>query len=248
MKAISILKPLELSIETKEESWIQGSTIQGLFKIRNLEASDYQVSQFKIALGYADIKKVHAKKADCFKIHDHLDLPQQAIKPNGILEFPFEFKLPPNITVSDKKASFHLLYGKSDSLFHLQIAVLPQPIFLELVKLLDTFFRFKLKEFKGTGKGIEFILIPPTSRDYASVECLSLALSTEEEKLILDFTFSLKKLDLTGITNKLVKEIKVISKTLSPKEYLMGKTYLDQDKLLKAFELILNEVKVKGLF
>lgn len=251
MKAISILKPLEFSIETKEETWAQGATVHGLLKIKNLEATEHQLTDYQIALGYADIKKVHAKAKGCFKISQETDLLNQSIKSNALLEFPFEFKLDPNVTVSDKKASFHLLYGKADAPFHLQISILPQPLFLEMTKLLDTFFRFKVKEYKGTPKGIDFIFIPPTSREYATVESLTLSLALQEQDLVLDFNFIIKKLDLTGlagITNKVLKENKVITKTFTPKEYLMGKGFLDQDKLLKAFELILGEVKRKEFF
>lgn len=247
MKAINILKPLELSIETKEENWNQGATLHGIVKIKNLEAAAFELTDHQVALGYADIKKVHAKAQGCFKISEKIAIPNTTLSANGLFEFPFEFKLDSNIPVSDKKSSFHLLYGKAETPFHLQMSVLPQPLFLEIIKLFDTFFRFKVKEFKGTPKGIEYHFIPPASKDYAFVESLTLALTMKELDLNLDFTFNLKKFDLTGVTNKITKEVKTISKTFTPKEYLMGK-YLDQDKLLKALELILSEVKRKELF
>lgn len=247
MKAISIAKPFELSIETKDETWAQGAAVTGLLKIKNLESSDHEFIGHSVAIGHADIKKVHAKTAGCFKISQNVEVPAQKIKGKSSLEFPFEFKLDHNISVSDKKSSFHLLYGNLQSPFHMQLTILPQPLFLEIIKLFDTFFRFKVKEYKGTTKGIDYIFTPPTSREYASVESLSLSLSTKEQDLILDFTFNLKKLDLTGISNKLVKEVKTISKTLTPKEYLMGKNFLDQDKLLKSLEAVLSEVKRKEL-
>lgn len=249
MKGINILKPLELSLETKEENWHQGTLVHGILKIKNLESTDYKLEQYQIALGYADIKKVHAKTAGCFKIAEFINVPSEVIKGSGLFEFPFEFKLSANIAVTDKKASFHLLYGKVESPFHLQMMILPQPIFLEVIKLFDTFFRFKVKECKGTNKGVEYIITPPASKEYAFVESVNLLLTMKEQDLQLDFTFHLKKLDLTGVpgtTNKLAKEIKAVAKTLTPKEYMMGK-YLDQDKLLKAFEAILSEVKRKEI-
>jgi hypothetical protein len=46
-----------------------------------------------------------------------------------------------------------------------------------------------------------------------------------------------------GSANKVIKETKTLSRTLSPKDYLMGKSHLDQDKLLKMFEAVFIEVK-----
>lgn len=247
MKGINILKPLELTLETKEENWHQGGTVHGILKIKNLEVIEYQLSDFQIALGYADIKKVHAKTPGCFKVGQKLDLTHEVIKPNSLFELPFEFKLDANIPVTDKKSSYHLLYGKADSPFHLQMTILPQPTFLEIIKLFDTFFRFKVKEYKGTTKGTEYIMAPPASKEYAFVKSIELVLASQNQDLSLDFTFQLEKLDLTGVTNKLAKETKKSSKTLTPKEYMMGK-YLDSDKLLKVFENILSEVKRKELF
>ena len=202
-----------------------------------------------MAIAFAEIKKVHAKSQGCFKINQKIDLVHQSISNNSTMEFPFEFKLDENLTVSDKKGSFHLLYGNMENPFHLQIAIVPQPIFLELIKLFDTFFRFKLKEYKGTTKGLDFILTPPSSREYAQVESLNLSFQMLEQSLKLDFTFNLKKLDLLAATqgqaNKIIKDTKIISKVLNPKDYMMGKVHLDQDKLLKIFEEILKEVKTR---
>ena len=248
MKGLSLLKPLEFSIETAAEQWSQGAILQGVLKIKNNGSSDETISQYGVGIGYADIKKVHAKTPKCFKIADQTSITIGEIKSQDTVDIPFEFKLSPNIAVSDKKSTFFLLYGDLENPFHLQIPITPQPLFLEIIKLLDTFFRFKVKEYKGHHKGIEYKLIPPTSRDFSSVDTLQLSLMTEEQNLLFEFGFDLKKLDMSGIKNTMIKERKLIKKELTPKEYLMGKTHLDQDKLLTFFESVMNEVKFKEMF
>ncbi|MFZ4715736.1 MAG: hypothetical protein ACOYL6_18580 [Bacteriovoracaceae bacterium] len=247
MKAISILKPLEFSLETTGESWTQGSALKGLLIIKNQSESVQTLSDSLIALAYADIKKVHAKAQGCFKMAQTIEMKVNTINGHQTLEIPFEFALDPNTSVSDKKASFHLLYGKMEAPFHLQIPILPQPLYLEMLKLFENFFRFKIKEYKGTAKGVDYILTPPSSREFATVETLVLSFITEASGLKIDFTFNIKKIELVGTNTQVMKDTKLITKLLAPNEYMMGKTHLDQDKLLKIFEAILKEVKPRHL-
>jgi hypothetical protein len=251
MKAISNLRKLEFSLETQGENWVQGSTVSGILKLKNSGQESESLKDFKVGLAYAEIKKVHAKANNCFKVKDSQELSKDLIEANSTVEFPFKFNLDSNITVTDKKGSYHLLYGMLDNPFHLQISVLPHPLFLEVMKLFETFFRFKLKEFKGTPEGVDFILIPPSAREFVQVDSVTISPMLNGENLNLEFSFALKKIDLvaasTGGGNKMTKENKTISKNLSPKEFLMGKTHLDQDKLLKMIESVLSEVKIRPL-
>jgi uncharacterized protein YxjI len=116
------------------------------------------------------------------------------------------------------------------------------------VGLLDTFQRFKLKEFKGTKNGVEYKLIPPTSRDMANLDGLLLSMEMEGDTLNLTFEFQVKKLDTSGVTNSIKKETAKIKKSLLPKEYLLGRDMIHQDALLKMFESVIGEVKIKNAF
>ena len=251
MKAFSNLRKLELSLETQGEQWNQGAKVSGVLKIKNAGTDIESLDDLKVGIAYADIKKVHAKTSGCFKVTSSINLPQSSLAANEQLECPFEFSLDSNTTVTDKKGSYHLLYGNLDQPFHLQISILPQPLFVELMKLFETFFRFKQKEYKGTKEGVDFILIPPTAREFVQVETLTLSPKVAGENLTLDYTFHLKKIDLvaasTGGGNKMTKEAKTMSQNLTPKDYRMGKTHIDQDKLLKLIESVLTEVKIKPL-
>jgi hypothetical protein len=113
---------------------------------------------------------------------------------------------------------------------------------------MDTFYRFKVKEFKSTKNGVEYKLIPPTSRDHANLEALHLTFSYQGENLQMDYEFQVRKLDTASVTTKVNKESVKIQKILAPKEYSLGKEMINQDTLLKSIESVLGEVKLKSVY
>src|SRR5690606_33757834 len=121
--------------------------------------------------------------------------------------------------VSDKKASFYLSFGQNANESHLQLNILPLELYSQVISLFDTFFRFKVKDIKGSKTGVEYKLTPPTSRDLASLEHLILEFSTNEKILKMTYKFSIKKLDMSGITNKMVKETIKEEVSLTPLQY-----------------------------
>jgi hypothetical protein len=128
----------------------------------------------------------------------------------------------------------------------LQIA--PKALYSKIVGLMDTFQRFKVKEIKAVKKGVEYKLLPPTSRDMANIETLLLTFSMSDDHLKMKFDFQVKKLDTSSITTKVNKESVSLEKTLSPKEYSLGRDMIHQDGLLKVVEGVLSEVKLKAVF
>jgi hypothetical protein len=248
MKGTFFQKPLEWNIETTDESWQQGGKVRGTLRVKNHGAESLSLNPAGVGLAYADIKKVHAKTAGVLKPEPKTLFPDGEISPGDSKELHFELALPENCPVSDKKATYFLTYGKDASENHLQLNVQPRLLFGKLVGLLDTFQRFKLKEFKGTKNGVEYKLIPPTSRDMANLDGLLLSMEMEGDTLNLTFEFQVKKLDTSGVTNSIKKETAKIKKSLLPKEYLLGRDMIHQDALLKMFESVIGEVKIKNAF
>lgn len=248
MKGAFFSKPLEWSIETKDESWQQGGLIVGTLRVKNhgTEAADLNGSGAAIA--YADIKKVHSRAEGAFKIEARALFNKATLAAGEGLDLPFSLPLPPNGAITDKKGSFYLIYGKDCQENNLQLKVEPKILFGKLIGLLDTFYRFKLKEFKAAKNGVEYKLIPPTARDMANLESLSLIFSTQDDLLNLDFEFLVKKLETSGVTNKIAKSSIKIQKSLTPKEYSLGRDMINQDVLLKVFEGVIAEVKLKSVF
>lgn len=248
MKATFFNKPLEWNLETDQESWTQGGLIKGLLKVKNHSSSEVNLANPGVGLAWAEIKKVHAKADGALKIEVSQKLEASKIPASGNLELAFELRLGDNSFVTDKKGTYFLTYGQDALENHLQLKIEPRPLFAKLIGLLDTFCRFKLKEFKSSKSSVEYKLIPPSARDMANLESLILNMSMTGEELNLKFDFQVKKLDTSGVTNKINKESIKLERTLSPKEYSLGKDMINQEKLLKVFEEVIAAVKLKSVF
>lgn len=248
MKGTFFNKPLEWNIEALGEAWPQGAAVSGTLKVKNHGTEIIDLSEAGVALAHADIKKVHAKAEGALK--PQVDKKFEGVKlgPGETSELTYSLALPANCPVTDKKASFYLAYGRNLSENHLMLKVEPRQLFNKIVGLLDTFHRFKLKEFKSAKLGVEYKLIPPTSRDMANLESLGLILSMDGDNLVMDYEFQVRKLDTTGVTTKVNKDAVKLKKVLVPKQYSLGKDMINQDLLLKSIEETLGEVKLKSVF
>ena len=248
MKGTFFNKPLEWNVETKEESWPQGGTVNGFLRVKNHSSDSVDLGDAGVSLAYAEIKKVHAKAEGALKLSVSKQFEEKTLPAGGTLELPFALAIDPNAPVSDKKGSIFLTYGRGLLENHLQLNVQPNALFGKVIGLMDTFQRFKLKEFKAVKTGVEYKLIPPTSRDMANIESLLLTFAMDQENLALTFDFQVKKLDTSSVTNKITKTSIKIQKNLTPKEYSLGRDMIHQDSLLKAIETVVSEVKMKAVF
>lgn len=248
MKGTFFSKPLEWSIETKGESWEQGKEIEGHLIITNTSQSPQALLGPFIAISLGEFKKVQARNDDAFKPVLNLELPIKELKSQEKFEFPFKLQLPTNCSVTDKKSSLYLIYGQNNSCGQLQLMIKPRELFNQVISLFDTFFRFKLKEVKSGKNCVEFKLTPPSSRDLANLESLSINSSMNEDVMNLQFEFGIKKLEASTVGNKITKSTQKVSKAITPKEYSLGKNMINQDKLLKIIESTLGEVKLNNIF
>jgi hypothetical protein len=248
MKGTSFNKPLEWNIETIGESWHQGDSLKGTVRVKNHGPEEVSLLDAGVGLSFADIKKVQTRTEGALKTESVQAFPAREVPAGGETSMEFSFDFSPNGPVTDKKSSYYLCYGKNFNESQLQLKVVPKDLYLKIVSLLDTFHRFKLKDYKTSKKGVEFKLTPPTARDMANIEGLLLTFSMEEEKLSMKFDFQVKRLATSSVTTKINKETVILEKTLPPKEYSLGRDMLNQDQLLKNIEQVLSEVKLKALF
>ncbi len=247
MKGTFFSKPLEWSVDVRGESWAQGENVAGTLTVKNHGAEAAVLEGAGVALALGDIKKVHNRDAKAFTDSASLPFPAgTSVAAGASMELPFQFTLPANCAITDKRATYFITYGKAQREAHLQMNIVPRKLFGEVIKLFETFLRWKLKEAKSGKKGVEYKLIPPSSRDWAHVVQLVLTMRLEGENLELHGEFTVKAIDTQAVTTALTKETRDVEKTLAPREYLMGKDMPDQDKLLKALEGILSGVKSKG--
>lgn len=248
MKGTFFSKPIEWNIETKEESWEQGSAINGTLKVKNTSSENIEIGECGVGLAFADIKKVHSRNENAFKLEQTIPMPFKSLAPSELIEHSFSIKLNSNSPVTDKKSSYYLTYGKNCMENQLQLNVIPKILFQKIIGLMDTFYRFKTKEYKTIKDGVEYKLIPPASREMASVETLQLSFSMENDDLILKFLFQVKKLDTSSVTTKVNKDSLKIESRVLPKQYSLGKDMINQDALLKIIEGVLAEVKMNNIF
>lgn len=248
MKGTVFNKPLEWNIETQKETWFQGDQVTGVLRLKNHGTESIDLGQAGVALSHADIKKVHARAIGAMKFDVKEIFADSRIGSGEAKDLNFTLTLPANCPVTDKKASYYLSYGRNFSENHLMMKIEPNPLFGKVISLLDTFKRFKLKEYKAAKTGVEYKLLPPTSRDMANLDSLSLALSMTEGNLLMDYDFQVRKLDTAGVTTKINKTGVKITKTLGPKEFSLGRDMINQDTLLKSIESVINEVKLKSVF
>jgi hypothetical protein len=248
MKGIIFNKPLEFALETTGESWMQGSTVQGKLTITNHGEVEAEVNAIGCMMSVADIKKVHSKDPKAFNEISKFLIADQKIQPKETITLELEFKLDANCPVTDKKESLYLSFGKNCLDGNLQLNIKPQTIFIKTIEMLTTFYSFKFKGTKNTKKGLEFKFDAPESKDYTLVDQLNLTIKTDEaSSLFLDFAFIGKTMDLGAVTTKFKTEEKKFSTALTTKEYLFGKDLINQDKMLKAIEEVIVQVKGKGL-
>lgn len=248
MKGTFFNKPLEWNIETVGESWQQGDTLKGTLLVKNHGTEITSLENSGVGLAHADIKKVHSRTEGAIKPEVTSTFLQTELLPGATATLDFSFPISANGAVTDKKSSYYLAFGKNFIEGQLQIKVEPKVLFTRLTGLLDTFYRFKVKEIKGTKKGVEFKLLPPTSREMANIESLLLTFSMQEDQLELNFNFQVKRLDTSSVTTRINKETLNIQKILLPKEYSLGKDMINQDQLLKTIESVLSEVKLKSVY
>jgi sporulation-control protein spo0M len=248
MKGTFFSKPLEWNIETDKESWTQGENIKGVLRLKNHSSESVNLTDAGVAIAYAEIKKVHARTEGAMKFDSKVLFSEPEIKAQDQIELPFSLTLPTNCGVTDKKASFYLTWGKNHAESHLMLKIEPKALFGKVISLLDTFYRFKLKELKAAKNGVEYKLIPPTSRDMANLESLNLIFSMNGENLQMDYEFQVRKLDTAGVTNKINKLAVKSRKILTPREFSLGKDLINQDFLLKSIEEVISEVKLKSVF
>ncbi len=248
MKGTFFNKPLEWNIETVGETWQQGDVLCGTLRVKNHGTEAAELKGSGVALGVADIKKIQSRTEGALKPEQTLAFSSEVLNPGATTELPFKFPIGANSPVTDKRASYYLSFGKNCSDAQLQVRIDPNHLFTKVLGLMDTFHRFKVKDYKAAKKGVEYKLLPPSSREMANVETLLLTFSMVGENLRLKFDFQVKKLDTSSVTTKVNKESVGIERELTPREHSLGKGMINQDQLLKNIEAVLSEVKLKNVF
>ncbi len=248
MKGTFFDKPLEWNLETVGETWQQGDVLCGTLRVKNHGPGPVDLTGTGVAFGVAEIKKIQSRAEGALRPEQTQTFPSGELNPGATAELHFKFPIGPNAPVTDKRSSYYLAFGKNCNDTQLQVRVDPNFLFTKVLGLMDTFHRFKIKDYKAGKKGVEYKLLPPASRDMANVETLLLTFSMVGENLRLKFDFQVKKLDTSSVTTKVNKESVGIERELTPREHSLGKGMINQDLLLKNIDAVLSEVKLKNIY
>ncbi len=242
MKSTYFSKPLEFSIEVIGESWKQGDSISGSVEVKNHSGEDIDLTQYGLFLCIADIKKVQKKDMK------GVEILQECSIENSHQEF--NFTLDENCPITQKSSGPYLICAKKDELLDghfLALNVVPSELVSNILEVIENFMRFKVKSLKPKKGSLEAVITLPTSKDFVSISQFKLNLIKEQDNLKLDYFFKVKKVCFDGGVTSTKDETKKFSTTLTPKEYLIYGSSLNQDKIVEKVNSILNEVKLKPI-
>ncbi len=251
MKGTVFLKPLEYSIEAVGEKWHQGDKLKGSLKIKNHSSEKIELPVLKVALCEGNYKKIKAKDAKGWNaISENLLSEALTINPSEEKDYAFEFKLSENCSITDKNGSLYLAFFDKDEKIpagHIELVIEPKVVIQQILQILESFLRFKVKEIKNAKNMIEVKLVPPTSRELSNLDGLLLSISEVEKNLSLKYFFNLRVLNISGTTMQSEKATKEMEQHFNSKQYLIYGDSINQDFIIASVQEILNSVKTKML-
>lgn len=242
MKATFFLRPLEFNLTIDGENWSQGDHVKGQLNITNHNGEDADLSNIKVQLCYCTSKKVKAKDESGIIVIDSVDY--QAGN-----QIDFDFKLAPDCQITESTGSLYIICGDPSDPFSgglMQLTVLPTKVITDFVEVFEQFYRFKLKNFKNKKGFIEAAVTPPASKDWTTIQKMSLQFKLVDEVLDVVFNFAIKKMSF-DIAHEKTKDTKLsINQKLSPKQYSRFGS-VNQDGIKAVIDEVLDQVKLKPL-
>lgn len=253
MRATLFKEGLEFKLEITGERWIQGQNVEGELSIKNLGNNPAQLKNLSIRLAWGDFKKVKSRDAKAFQILDTHALGSAVeLKPKDEKSWKWSFTLPHDCQITEKSGSLYILYGDEENPVYsgdLQLTIGPKELYLEIIKLMENFMRFKLKDLSSKKGLVQAKFQPPQSKEFAALDGLQIGLGLENQELNLSYEFKVKKINLsqTNTDLKMAKDISKLQQKWDPRRYLIGQS-IDQDFALKQLQAALESVKTKSMF
>ncbi len=248
MKGLFLRNQIEYKVELFGEEWRQGDLIKGEFQITNHSTDSQLIPEIDINFKQCLIKDVRSDKSD-----KNLSLNQQVFSDSLVLKsgeghkIPFDFRLPLETTITDSKTSLYMFYGTPDKKESLQLSIVPQMRFEEVINTMGTFFRFTVKKKRSQKDWVEYTLKAPLSKDLACLEDLKLLINLGSDKILqLHFQAKIKKVDFAAPSagHDLSFKMDTFDKKyqLSPEDYLFYGRDFHQDKFKEFFSKTLSEI------
>ena len=245
--------PLEFKIVTDKEIYLQGDPIKGDFIVKNHGASSLTLSLLQVSLESGIFKKINQKEdkgftqVDVFNVNDKISL-----KTGEQKSMKWNFLLKEDCPITDTQQSLYIVYGNSRNPFEcgqLQLTVAMAPILKFFLEVFVNFHRFQIKQTKfSKDMMVEIKLSPPKSREMTSVEGLVLQMKKDKDNLIVNYHFSVKKLESVSTTEAKVQSKKMIFDQILTKNDYEEYGSFSHEKVKEQIGLILKEVIPKFFF
>lgn len=251
MKGTFFLKPLEFSLRVEGESWRQGEAIAGTLVAKN-HGVQALPSGFQVKLARGTLKKVHQKVPGAFyEILSTFSALTGEIAPQAELSHSWRFQTDRNCPITDNTESLFLLYGcesEPEKMGHLQVTIKPDPVIEEFLKAFQIEFRFVVKSFKSSKRGVDVKLTPPDSRLFMMLDYAVLSFRFEGDALHVGYVFNLKDIQASSASVDVKKKKREFKQTFAPGEYRLSSGRFNHERLEAAAAEAVKQVEGKTLF
>lgn len=250
MKGTHFQRPTELILNVHGEEWQQGDLIKGIFTVKNHGNEKLVLDNFGLTLAWGETKKVKAKDPKCFNNLYQKKFDKVTLAAGEEAELPWEYQTPEDCPLTDKKGTLYALYGHTDEVWqggNLLLTVKLPKMTLDLLQLFENFLRFKVKEIKNKKSKTEIKFLVPISKEFASVEDLTMDLSYAKRSFELEFVFKVKKLAYTQEGVNVKGDKLKLNLSLAGANLELAPGVIDHDKVLPQLKEVFETVKMKTL-
>lgn len=246
MRGTFFQKPLEIIIETHDESWSQGGVVRGVVSAKSHDGN-LSLEEEKLFLLFSAARDIKGKNNDKMVVVEELNLDSKENQ-------NFEFKMNSGCPITEKTSSLYLAVGKDAEFYgHLQLNVKLHPFLESYFQVIRDFHRFQVKTIKNKKAGKKFLVDVtynvPDTKDYTSIlgYKVSASYNSENDQINLKHQFKLKKMSFDGGDGVAKDEKKNIDQTLNSNQFKQFGDSPNQDGIKASFEDIIDQVKVRPI-
>jgi len=240
MKGVFFQQQVEYGLEVAGEEWRQGDPLSCVLRVKNHGSAAKSLSGVSLSLAVGNLKKIKQKAEDAFTTIAAADLSiSSEIEPQQDLSFDWTFKIDNNFSIADKASSPYILFGPADgeeSNGQLPVALQPHPHIQVLHRILETTFRFVLKQQRSAKGWVEAKFKPSSAPRFSTLEHLMLYSRFDGDDLVLRYVFHVKRLAATASSVGLQKSKVETKQQLDSARYLFPGGIVNHDPLEAAIE------------
>lgn len=206
MKGFLLQRPLEYYLETKQEEWEQGDSVEGSLRIKNSGSETITLDEIALVLAYGVFKKIKAKEENTWgELETLLLAKEKKIATQEELVYDWKLQLPTDCPITDKHGSVFLLYGDpvKESSGKLDLKIKLKSYLQSYIQSFEAQFQFQKKYEKSKGEYTEVKLVPPSSQLYPTLEHVFCFLRMHEDNMEIKYVFKMKSLGKGENENRL---------------------------------------------